>query len=114
MPEIVTERLVLRPVHASDAEPYAQLSSDFDIARMTVRIPYPNPVAQVRAWMDTAPERGEHNFAPTLKGEILGVVSYFPASNPSGGEIGYWLAKPHWGKGYATEMVRAIIRHAFQ
>ena len=28
-------------------------------------------------------------------------------------EIGYWLGVKHWGKGYATEAVRAVIDHAF-
>ena len=28
-------------------------------------------------------------------------------------EIGYWLGAKHWGKGYATEAVRALIDHAF-
>jgi RimJ/RimL family protein N-acetyltransferase len=28
-------------------------------------------------------------------------------------EIGYWLGAKFWGKGYATEAVRAVIDHAF-
>ncbi len=114
MVEIVTERLILRPVRADDAETLSRLSSDFDIARMTVRIPFPNPVADVRNWMQSCAASGEQIFAPTITGEIIGVVSCFPPPNASEGELGYWLSKPHWGKGYATEMVRALINHAFR
>jgi [ribosomal protein S5]-alanine N-acetyltransferase len=113
MVEIVTKRLVLRPVRADDAETLAHLSSDFDIARMTVRIPFPNPVAGVRAWMQSSIASGEHAFVPTIAGNIIGVVSYFPPPHATQGELGYWVSKPHWGKGYATEMVRGLIRHAF-
>ena len=29
-------------------------------------------------------------------------------------EMGYWIGKPYWGMGYATEAARAVILHAFQ
>jgi RimJ/RimL family protein N-acetyltransferase len=43
-------------------------------------------------------------------GEILGGVGLHPrtALNPRALEVGYWLATPHWGKGYATLAVRMM------
>lgn len=29
-------------------------------------------------------------------------------------EFGYWLARPAWGKGYATEAGRAFLAHLFR
>jgi RimJ/RimL family protein N-acetyltransferase len=29
-------------------------------------------------------------------------------------EIGYWLGRPYWGQGIMTQVVRAVIRHAFE
>ena len=46
-----------------------------------------------------------------LNGEPIGAAGVEPRD--SGAEIGYWLGAPFWGRGYATEAVRALIDHAF-
>jgi RimJ/RimL family protein N-acetyltransferase len=28
-------------------------------------------------------------------------------------ELGYWVAVAHWGRGFATEAVRAVVAHGF-
>lgn len=28
-------------------------------------------------------------------------------------ELGYWIGKPYWGRGYCTEAARAIVRYGF-
>ena len=33
---------------------------------------------------------------------------------PAAAEIGYWVGRPHWGNGFATEAARALIDHAFE
>ena len=55
---IKTRRLVLRELMDSDAPELARLAGDWDVARMTARIPYPYSEALAREWMATL-EPGE-------------------------------------------------------
>ena len=58
------------------------------------------------------PVRGEVRFAIELQGQLIGGVGFY--RRPSGvAELGFWLGKPWWGQGYATEAARAVVRHGF-
>jgi RimJ/RimL family protein N-acetyltransferase len=110
-PRIETERLVLRPPTPQDVMRIAPIINDADIARMTTRIPHPYGVADAEAFitrqatLDAARDRTLQ--VETREGELIGAVGahlnegVFP-------EIGYWIARAHWGKGYATEAATAI------
>ena len=39
-----------------------------------------------------------------------------PASEAqhSHAELGYWIGVPYWGKGYATEAAKAVVRYGFE
>ena len=54
--------------------------------------------------------RGVHDRA---RGTLIGCTGY-RAFGEDHAELGYWIGKPYWGKGYATEAVRALIGHAFE
>ena len=45
-------------------------------------------------------------------GTVIGGCGFDMRDGPAP-EIGYWLGARYWGKGYATEAVRALIDHAF-
>lgn len=108
---IKTRRLVLRALGPRDAPEMARYAGDWDVARMTARIPYPYSEALAEQWMDNL-EPGEDVRAVTLGGVLIGAVGYMP--QPDGAaEIGYWIGKPWWGNGYATEAARALVRYCF-
>lgn len=107
-----TRRLVLRPLTVHDAERVAELAGDWDVARMTGQIPYPYTVDLAVDWIATF-EEDEKAFAITLDRELIGVCGYRPMEGEVA-ELGYWIGKPYWGKGYATEAAAAIIVHCFE
>ena len=105
-----TERLVLRPFRRADAAEFARLAGDWAVASMTSDIPYPFSAAQAVGWL--RPVRGEVRFAIEREGQLIGGAGYY--RRPSGvAELGFWLGRPWWGQGYATEAARAVVRHGF-
>jgi ribosomal-protein-alanine N-acetyltransferase len=108
---IKTRRLVLRALHDGDAPNLARLAGDWDVARMTARIPFPYSEALAREWMASlAP--GEFVRAVTYQGTLVGAVGYVPNDDGSA-EIGYWIGRPWWGRGFASEAAQALVRYCF-
>ncbi|MCZ6814753.1 MAG: GNAT family N-acetyltransferase [Alphaproteobacteria bacterium] len=112
---ITTERLVLRPLRASDAGPISLHASDERVARMTAAIPHPYPPGAADAYIEgtLAGRRAEEVWAidatPLGGEELIGVIGYIP--KPGG--LGYWVGPPYWNVGYATEAVAALVAHLF-
>ena len=108
--KLETERLTLRPFHRTDAAEFARLAGEWDVASMTSDIPYPFSAAQAMGWL--RPVRGEARFAVELERRLIGGAGYY--RRPSGeAELGFWLGRPWWGQGYATEAARAVVRYGF-
>jgi [ribosomal protein S5]-alanine N-acetyltransferase len=106
-----TERLHLRPLTFVDASRIADLGGDWDVARMTGRIPYPYSVDAALQWV-TGLAAGEQVFAIDYQGQLIGLCG-FTLADDCNAEIGYWIGRPHWGEGFATEAARAVIHHGF-
>ncbi len=111
-PVLETERLVLRAPRLEDANVVAALANDRRIAENTARIPHPYRLADAREWIGGAnTQAGERSFLIEYEGGVIGACGLeLRADLP---EIGYWLGVSYWGKGFATEAVRALIDHAF-
>ncbi|MEO8813358.1 MAG: GNAT family N-acetyltransferase [Caulobacteraceae bacterium] len=114
-PKIDTARLNLRPTRTGDAPRMAALADDFDVARMTTSIPHPFALADAEGFiarMDKKNPAREVAFAIDAAGEgLIGVLGFHP--NATGAvEVGYWLGRPFWGLGYATEAASAAMAWA--
>jgi len=111
-PDIAAERLRLRPVTLEDAAPMARLADDLDIARMTTSIPYPFHVADAERFisrMAAADRAREALFGVELPAEgLIGVLGLHP-NDQDRVEVGYWLGRPYWGRGYMTEAVERVL-----
>ena len=115
---IETERLVLRPITNEDAPAFARLGNDKDIARMTGSFPYPFPLISVEVkimMLNAQRRRGiAYPYAITKNGgELMGVTDLFRQDETSPYELGYWVGKPFWGKGYMPEAAKALLAEGF-
>ncbi len=117
--ELRTERLRLRELDLADAQRISEFTSEPEVARNTSRIPLPNPPVAVEGWMITlfarAPLGLDHVRAIEADGELVGLIGAHGELGWGGAgatEIGYWIGKPYWGRGYATEALRAFVFEA--
>ncbi len=114
---IETERLLLRPLEMTDAPDIQRLAGDREVAATTRDIPHPYEDGVAEAWISSCQEEiaaGELvSFAITLRsnGSFLGVIGLHRDANGRQAELYYWVGKPFWNQGYATEAVKAVLRH---
>ncbi|WP_374655415.1 GNAT family N-acetyltransferase [Dongia sp.] len=126
VPEIETERLRLRPLTQADAPEIVRLVNDFEVARYTATIPYPYDMKMALDFIATpeaAPEaasrfiddpEGAIVLAIALKegDRLLGCVGL--QKTPEGPELGYWIGREYWRRGYASEAAGRLVRLAFE
>src|SRR6516165_4233640 len=111
MVKIETERLRLRPFRSADAGEFARLAGDWAVASMTSDIPYPFSRRQAFAWL--VPMRGEVRFAIERDGQLIGGAGFYRRASGTA-ELGFWLGRPWWGHGYATEAARVVLREGLR
>jgi RimJ/RimL family protein N-acetyltransferase len=113
-PRIETDRLVLRAPRMDDDARIAALAGDFDVARMTSRLAHPYGIEDARAFLarvEAADHAGEAAFAVEHGDQgLIGMVGFHPGE--LGPEIGYWIGRPYWGRGMASEAAQAALSWA--
>ena len=111
--------VTLRPWRPEDAEFAAQYADDREIARW-LRDIFPHPYARqdaenfVRACL-AADEEHELLRVVELDGQPAGSIALTRGTDVyrMGGELGYWLGRPFWGRGAMTETVKQMCRLGF-
>ena len=129
---LVGERVVLRPVRRADAVPAFRLVHDRpEILRWLL---WRGPVgveeleASFASWSDppaalrsseasqTEGDAADRFFAITERvgAGFVGTIAVRFTGHPGMGDLGYWLGEHVWGRGYATEAIGLVLRHAFE
>lgn len=110
-----TDRLLLRPAWEEDAAALSAAIGDEGVVRNLARAPWPYGLADAHAFVGLARDPLLPDFlifarthgAPRLIGGV-GLTR----ETDGAVELGYWIARPYWGLGFATEAARAVVEMA--
>jgi len=109
--ELRTDRLVLRRARTGDLEAIHAVLSDERAMRYWSNGPHAE-LAETERWLDsmiTSPAEVSDDFVVTLGGEAIGKMGAWRLP-----EFGFILRSDHWGRGYASEAMRAFLDHMFR
>lgn len=139
--ELQTQRLIIRPYHINDAQALAAAANDSKIAaHMTNRFPSPYTLEAAISWINVVSSQLRSiQTASNTKPEILHFAICLRETDDGrnveheggiiiGGigadiqhdvfrrtaELGYWLSREHWGRGYMSEAVRELVEWLFE
>jgi 8-oxo-dGTP diphosphatase len=112
---IETLRLVLRPLRLEDAADIQRMAGEWEVARYTANIPHPYEAGMAEAWIKSHRDDFEIVFAIERRqdGAFVGCIGVEPDPATREAEFGYWIGRPHWGAGYATEALSALVDDVF-
>ena len=119
MPEISTERLIMRGWQESDLAPWAAMNADPEVRRhVGPLLTFEQAAAWVLNYQDDLDRYGFGFWALEVRvsGEFIGFtgLGIVDGEMPvTGIEIGWRLARPAWGRGYATEAALAATDYGF-
>lgn len=110
-----TERLLLRPVWNEDATALVQAICDEAIVRNLANAPWPYTIEDAQHFIAIDHDKRIPNFMVIRrtngKSELIGSCGLTQMHDTI--EIGYWIARNHWGLGYATEAAKAVLDIAY-
>jgi RimJ/RimL family protein N-acetyltransferase len=113
-----TDRLVLRPPHAADLDPYIDIHEDPEVMRHLM-VPKPSP-GRPGAWRTLAllaghwhlRGYGQWTVIEKASGDVIGRVGLWNPEGWPGLEVGWVIRRSRWGNGFATEAAREAMRFA--
>ncbi len=116
LPTLETDRLILRPAAPEDVPDIAALANDEGVATRTESMPYPYHPDDARSWLERIErDQTEQAFAIVRKpdGVFAGMIGLLIDGSDCA-EVGFWLGRPYWGHGYATEALARVLAYAFE
>ncbi len=117
VPRLTTDRLLLRALEARDFDAYAVMMADPEVVRY---LGDGQPLGRADAWRQLAfiighwALRGFGLWAveEQATGNFVGRIGCYEPEGWPGFELGYTLARPFWGRGYASEGAAAALQYA--
>ncbi|WP_425050516.1 GNAT family N-acetyltransferase [Psychromarinibacter sp. S121] len=107
IPEIRTDRLLLRRLRPADAPALAEGIAEYAIVKWLTRVPWPYTLKDAEQFVDMVIAEDKAHYAVTENGRVLGVVS-------TADELGYWLRTDAQGRGIMSEAAAAATDAHFE
>ena len=120
-PTLSTERLVLSQPIVSDLEDVVfQMNSTSEISENTLTLPFPYHKQHADYWFQMAEFSFQKKEAfifgirekENLK--LIGAIGLHLDIENHKAEVGYWLGKSFWNKGYVSEALQAVLKFGFE
>ena len=112
---IATPRLRLEPLRSEFAASLFAHFNDWQVVRWLSAPPWPYRLGDMQEWIVSASDAHragrEAHYALTLAGAPIGSIDV--TGLELGPVLGYWLARPFWGRGYMSEAADALMRQLF-
>lgn len=104
-----SERLLLRPAWPEDWQALHAGIADEGVVRNLARAPWPYRLLDARQFVALPEDPLHPRFLITRARDaaLLGCVGLDEMDGTA--DLGYWIARPYWGQGYATEAARSVI-----
>jgi ribosomal-protein-alanine N-acetyltransferase len=119
-PILRTQHLILRPFEISDADTVQELAGDIHIADTTLNIPHPYEDGMAEVFIAEVKQRYEDEVSfesaieLTTLNRLIGAIGLINISKRyQTAELGYWIGKPYWNKGYGSQAAEKIVEFAF-
>lgn len=119
---IVNEQISLSEFRSSDKDTLIAYLNDRDIYDRTLRIPFPYTQNEADEWLALVAKISQQQGRPVhfaIRSDddaLIGGCGFdgFQVGKSHRAEVGYWLAKPFWGRGIMTAVVQRLYQHAFE
>jgi [ribosomal protein S5]-alanine N-acetyltransferase len=116
--ELKLGRCTLRPWRAGDEPSLVRYADNRNVSRnLKDRFPSPYTTADAEDWVTLASaQTPPTSLAIVVDGAAVGGIGIELGTDifRRSAEIGYWLGEPFWGRGIATEALRAMTEYAFE
>jgi 8-oxo-dGTP diphosphatase len=111
---IETQNLHLTTLTPADAAAMVPLANDIGVAGNLGLMPHPYAITDAEDFIARVKKHEADFFAIRLKDmTLIGICGHALQGEPLRPELGYWLGRAFWAKGYGREAVTALVAHSF-
>jgi len=111
------KRVTLRKPRMKDADKITEYCQDKTLYKYTLRLPWPYKRKHAISYLKDCAKKWKtkkgYAYIIEFEGQPIGMVDLRPEEGDKA-SFGYWIAHPYWGKGFATEATKLVMKEGFK